>query len=86
MGTLKGACALALLTGFAAALPACSSKEPTEERQSFDRLVYAVRQHTVVGEDGETSINVAGGMGQVMDYNRYMPGGRLEVFNLTTGT
>src|SRR4029079_609758 len=37
-------------------------------------------------EDGTVkSIDVAGGMGQVMDYNRYEPGGRLEVFSLTTG-
>ncbi len=54
-------------------------------RANVSRIVYAVRQHTTVNEDGSVSIDVAGGMGQVMDYNRYMAGGRLEVFSLKTG-
>ena len=48
----------------------------------MSRIVYAVRQNTSVAADGTVSIDVAGGMGQVMDYGRYEPGGRLEVFNL----
>ena len=32
-----------------------------------------------------TNIDVAGGMGQVMDYGRYVPGGRLEVLDLRDG-
>jgi hypothetical protein len=58
------------------------SEESTDE--NFTRIVYAVRQHTIIGEDGVT-IDVAGGMGQVMDYGRYHPGGRLEIYNLKTG-
>jgi hypothetical protein len=49
------------------------------------QIVYAVRQHTVL-EDGKVErIDVAGGMGQVMDYGRYVPGGRLELRDLATG-
>ncbi|HKY37497.1 MAG TPA: hypothetical protein VJN18_16255, partial [Polyangiaceae bacterium] len=39
-----------------------------------------------VVEGGQvTTIDVAGGMGQVMDYGRYVPGGRLEILDLRTG-
>jgi hypothetical protein len=51
---------------------------------SVSRIVYAVRQNTTVAPDGSVSIDVAGGMGQVMDYGRFVPGGRLEVFDLKT--
>lgn len=80
---------LAISAGLASLLatPSCSSEPGASEDdgQSVSRIVYAVRQHTVVGEDGEVSIDVAGGMGQVMDYKRYVPGGRLEVLDLRTG-
>jgi hypothetical protein len=60
------------------------TEEPSSDRVS--RLVYAVRQHTVLDADGNvTTIDVAGGMGQVMDYGRYVPGGRLEIYDLTSG-
>lgn len=60
------------------------SKQQTNPVGDVSKLVYAVRQHTVI-EGGEvTSIDVAGGMGQVMDYGRYVPGGRLEILDLTT--
>jgi hypothetical protein len=48
-------------------------------------IVYTVRQHTTVGEDGQLQIDIAGGMGQVMDYRRYVPGARIEVRNLASG-
>jgi hypothetical protein len=49
------------------------------------KIVYAVRQHTVVENGKIDSIDVAGGMGQVMDYGRFVPGGRLEILDLRTG-
>lgn len=65
-------------------LPGCSSKEDEEPSVGFSQIAYAVRQHTLVnGKD--VSINVASGMGQVMDYKRYVPGGRIEILNLDTG-
>jgi hydrazine synthase alpha subunit-like protein len=67
-------------------LPGCSSKSTDDDGAgNVSRIVYAVRQHTTVNADGTVNIDVAGGMGQVMDYNRYMGGGRLEVFDLKTG-
>ncbi len=58
--------------------------EPDASDTQVSQIVYAVRQHTV--KNGDTvEINVAGGMGQVMDYKRYVPGARLELLNLTTG-
>ncbi len=69
-------------------LAACSGQTSTEDQGKNDvgRIVYAVRQHTVLDGNGDvTAIDVAGGMGQVMDYGRYEPGGRLEVLDLRTG-
>jgi hypothetical protein len=68
-------------------LASCSGKTE-DEPQSGDltRIVYAVRQHTLLDADGNAArIDVAGGMGQVMDYGRYVPGGKLEVLELNTG-
>ena len=76
--------ALSLLAGLAL-LPSCSSKAPDNAPGDVSRIVYAVRQNTAVAADGTVTIDVAGGMGQVMDYGRYMPGGKLEVFDLKNG-
>ncbi len=83
------ASALVMSAGLSAfvAAPSCSSAEDEETTVAGDRvsrIVYAVRQHTNETDDG-VEINVAGGMGQVMDYKRYVPGGRLELRNLATG-
>jgi hypothetical protein len=83
---LVSSLSLSALAASLSVMPSCSSEsdEPSEDGKNVDRIVYAVRQHTVEGEDG-VSIDVAGGMGQVMDYKRYVPGGRLEVLDLRTG-
>lgn len=75
--------ALSLLAGLAL-LSGCSSKS-SDDPGDVSRIVYAVRQHTAHNADGSLSIDVAGGMGQVMDYGRYVPGGKLEIFSLKTG-
>ena len=62
---------------------ACGGEQQKSEGPGIDKLVYAVRQHTVVDAEG-VSIDVAGGMGQVMDYLRYVPGGAIEIFDLST--
>jgi hypothetical protein len=69
-------------------LVACSgepSDDTTRDALGFEDIIYVVRQHTVIADDGVPSINVADGMGQVMDHGRYVPGGRIEVRNLATG-
>jgi len=69
-------------------LVACTGQtlSPDNNKTDVSKIVYAVRQHTLVDANGNaTNIDVAGGMGQVMDYGRYEPGGRLEVLDLRTG-
>jgi hypothetical protein len=72
-----------LVTALAWPIAACSSSTPTESQNpyGFEEIVYAVRQ--TVSPEGVPV--VADGMGQVMDYGRYVPGGRIEVKNLSTG-
>src|SRR5262252_8640617 len=81
-----------LLVAVAASLVGCTTSGPSASGggsvgsnvDGFDEIIYAVRQNTVVsGKD--VQIDVADGMGQVMDYGRYVPGARLEVRNLRTG-
>src|SRR5690606_25131232 len=65
----------------------CTESEQTPEVNAtgVGRIVYAVRQHTAIDGSGAPRIDVAGGMGQVMDYGRYVPGGRLEILDLASG-
>ncbi len=79
-GSLPLLAALGFLAG-------CSGTSSAPDAQPGDvsRIVYAVRQTTTTGPDGAPIIDVASGMGQVMDYDRFVPGGRLEVFDLSTG-
>ncbi|RYZ10039.1 MAG: hypothetical protein EOO73_00195 [Myxococcales bacterium] len=78
------------LIGALAVLTGCGNSEKPGDGagvsiDGVSQIVYAVRQHTVM-EDGKVErIDVAGGMGQVMDYGRYVPGGRLELRDLATG-
>jgi len=86
LSRFRTAGALSLLAGLAL-LPGCTTKGSDDDGPgNVSRIVYAVRQHTTVEKDGTVKIDVAGGMGQVMDYNRYMGGGRLEVFDLKAGS
>src|SRR5947207_10723375 len=84
--TLARPTLIGVMTALIAPLVACSTSGPTgtdgalAKEAGFEELVYAVRQ--TQSADG-TPI-VADGMGQVMDYGRYVPGGRLEVMNLAT--
>lgn len=73
------------LAALSAPLVGCSTNGATDDsvgkNAGFEEVVYAVRQTQM--PDG-TPV-VADGMGQVMDYGRYVPGGRIEVRNLSTG-
>jgi hypothetical protein len=78
------------LIGALAVLSGCSGTVDTTENDpsqagGVGKIVYAVRKHTVVENGTVKSIDVAGGMGQVMDYGRFVPGGRLELFDLRSG-
>jgi hypothetical protein len=77
LGTAALLGALAMLTGCG------TSEEPPQTNGGVGKIVYAVRQHTVTDQGGDVErIDVAGGMGQVMDYGRYVPGGKLEILDL----
>jgi hypothetical protein len=69
-------------------LLACSAEKTQPGPVSgndFQEIVYTVRQHTQIGEDGSVVVSVTEGMGQVMDYRRYVPGARIEVRTLSSG-
>jgi hypothetical protein len=78
-----------LLLGLFPLATACSSDEPvapgSETGTAFQEIVYLVRQHTTSDADGNVQVHVTEGMGQVMDYRRYVPGARIEVRDLATG-
>lgn len=52
--------------------------------KNVKQLVYAVRQTMSQNEDGSWNVHVADGEGQVLNYDRFVPGGRLEVLDLST--
>ncbi len=85
---LLRALALPFLCSLGFSVASCSSdskEEPGTNIQGVNKLIYLVRQHTWL-ENGQVAINVAGGMGQVTDYLRYVPGGRIEILNLSSNT
>ncbi len=75
-----------------AALPlgtACSGSESetpgSATGTAYQEIVYVVRQHTTTDAEGNVQVLVTEGMGQVMDYRRYVPGARIELRQLRTG-
>src|SRR5690606_32635239 len=75
-----GAWGFALLGTLVAPQLGCGESKEDPSSESVSQIVYAVRQHTV-GDGDNVEVNVSGGMGQVMDYKRYVPGARLELLN-----
>jgi hypothetical protein len=81
------------LTGLSSSLlpllVGCSGDASGDSAQNtgtdFQEIVYVVRQHTMTDAAGNVRVEVAGGMGQVMDYRRYVPGARIEVRELASG-
>jgi Hydrazine synthase alpha subunit middle domain len=78
-----------LLLGLAPLAAGCSSDEPvgpaSQTGTAFQEIVYTVRQHTTRDAEGNVHVQVTEGMGQVMDYRRYVPGARIEVRELASG-
>jgi hypothetical protein len=82
----SGSLPLLAALGFLAGCSSTSTDSTSSDGPGdVSRIVYAVRQTTTVSNTGMVTIDVAGGMGQVMDYGRFVPGGRLEVFDLKSG-
>ena len=72
-----------LLLGLGIALPAvlasgCSNQAESKTDIGVSALLFTKRAHTVT-DNGAVTVDVAGGNGQVIDYNRYVPGGSLNM-------
>ncbi len=75
--------ALAFVLGTSAGyalLPGCGSSEKTDDGAGVSAVLFVKRQHTLASASGVT-VDVAGGNGQVLDYERYVPGGALMVLS-----
>lgn len=64
----------------AASLVACSDSASSDTGAGVSSVLFIKRQHTIVGDQGVT-VDVAGGNGQVLDYERYVPGGSLVLLS-----
>jgi hypothetical protein len=64
----------------AASLVACSTSSASDTGPGVSSVLFIKRQHTSVTDQG-VSVDVAGGNGQVLDYDRYVPGGSLVLLS-----
>ena len=67
------------LAGALAMAGACSKSPSTSGGAGVQSVLFIKRQTTVKNPDGSVSVDVAGGNGQVLDYQRYVPGGSLNI-------
>jgi hypothetical protein len=73
------------LAGIVAGMGACSNTSSTSSSGGVgggvESLLFIKRQTTVQNPDGTYTVDVAGGNGQVLDYQRYEPGGSLNLLS-----
>ena len=74
------ATAFGLAAAFAVTSGACGKSTDESTGIGVSSIVFIKRQHTVT-DNGATSVDVAGGNGQVLDYERYVPGGSLNMLS-----
>jgi hypothetical protein len=71
------------LAGTVASMGACSNSSTTGQGgtgvSGVDSILFVKRITTIVNPDSTVSVDVAGGNGQVLDYQRYEPGGSLNL-------
>lgn len=75
--------ALSLVLGAVAVpagLAACGDSKSEDSGAGVSSVLFVKRQHTTTGAQG-VSVDVAGGNGQVIDYERYVPGGSLVLLS-----
>ncbi len=75
---------LIALAGATAAVAACSSSPSSGSGGSsigVQSMLFIQRQTLVVNSDGSKTYDVAGGNNQVLDYQRYVPGGSLNLLS-----
>src|SRR3984957_1130785 len=73
------------LAGTVASMGACSNSTTdgggTSSSVGVQSLLFVKRQAIVNNPDGTVTIDVAGGNGQVLDFQRYEPGGSLNLLS-----
>jgi hypothetical protein len=69
------------LAAAAAGVGACSKSQSDESGIGVPSVLFVKRQTTSVDANGNVSVDVAGGNGQVLDYQRYVPGGSLNLLS-----
>ncbi|MDP9033877.1 MAG: hypothetical protein M3O50_03660 [Myxococcota bacterium] len=62
-------------------LGACGEPTQTGGGVGVPSLLFIRRQTTTIAPDGTVAVDVAGGNGQVLDYERYVPGGSLNLLS-----
>src|ERR1700722_11594926 len=70
------------LAGVSAGMGACSNNSTSSGSSvgaGVESLLFIKRQTTVQNPDGPYTVDVAGGNGQVLDSQRYEPGGSLNL-------
>jgi hypothetical protein len=69
------------LAGVIAGMGACSNSSSTSGGAGIgvQSLLFIKRQTTTINADKSVTVDVAGGNGQVLDYQRYVPGGSLNL-------
>src|SRR5215471_5063225 len=58
-----------------------STGQSADTNVGVQSILFIKRVHTTVDDQGAVSIDVAGGNGQVLDYERYVPGGSLNILS-----
>jgi Hydrazine synthase alpha subunit middle domain len=83
MKRLPNAVSLLGLASTVALVAACSDSTSqgggSTLGSNVQSLLFIKRQTTTTAADGTVSVDVAGGNGQVLDYQRYVPGGSLDL-------
>jgi hypothetical protein len=69
------------LASTVASMGACSKSTTDDDGAGVQSLLFIKRQTTVYNPDGTVTVDVAGGNGQVLDYERYEPGGSLNLLS-----
>jgi hypothetical protein len=70
------------LAGSAALMGACGKSAPESSGSDLGVSVQAllfIKRQTTTTQNGTVTVDVAGGNGQVLDYQRYVPGGSLNL-------
>jgi hypothetical protein len=69
------------LAGACAAATGCGTSTDEKSGAGVSAILFIKRAHTRAGEGGAVTVDVAGGNGQVLDYQRYVPGGSLNLLS-----